>query len=99
MTRLGWPQFVGPDQLWGLGAQGKIVFVAPTKPLLSQQVEACYWKMGVSRVQLLKCCRMLSPAFSSFSHDSITRTHENMFTVVGSKGSTEWYNPALQPVF
>ena len=32
------------------GVQGKIVFVAPTKPLLTQQVEACYWKMGVSRV-------------------------------------------------
>ena len=31
--------------------QGKIVFVAPTKPLLTQQVEACYWKMGVSRVR------------------------------------------------
>ena len=31
-------------------SQGKIVFVAPTKPLLTQQVEACYWKMGMSRV-------------------------------------------------
>ena len=32
-------------------AQGKIVFVAPTKPLLSQQVEACYQKMGMSSVR------------------------------------------------
>ena len=42
--------------------QGKIVFVAPTKPLLSQQVEACYWKMGVSRVLPLLSCCIIRPA-------------------------------------
>ena len=31
--------------------QGKIVFCAPTKPLLNQQVKACYEKMSVSKVQ------------------------------------------------
>ena len=31
--------------------QGKIVFCAPTKPLLNQQVTACYNKMSVSKVQ------------------------------------------------
>lgn len=31
--------------------QGKIVFVAPTKPLLNQQVKACYEKMSVSQVR------------------------------------------------
>ena len=43
-------------------AQGKIVFVAPTKPLLSQQVEACYWKMGVSRVLPVLSCCIIRPA-------------------------------------
>ena len=37
------------------GVQGKIVFVAPTKPLLTQQVEACYRQMGVPRVSPAHC--------------------------------------------
>lgn len=32
--------------------QGKVVFVAPTKPLVNQQIQACYEFMGVSKVQL-----------------------------------------------
>ncbi len=32
------------------GVQGKVVFVAPTKPLVNQQIEACYEFMGVSKV-------------------------------------------------
>ncbi len=43
-------------------SQGKIVFVAPTKPLLTQQVEACYWKMGISRVQPLLLMPPVVPA-------------------------------------
>lgn len=31
--------------------QGKIVFCAPTKPLLNQQVTACYEKMSISKVR------------------------------------------------
>ena len=27
--------------------QGKVVFMAPTKPLVSQQIEACYKVMGI----------------------------------------------------
>ena len=30
--------------------QGKVVFVAPTKPLVNQQIQACYEFMGVSKV-------------------------------------------------
>ena len=29
--------------------QGKVVFVAPTKPLVNQQIQACYQFMGVSK--------------------------------------------------
>ena len=43
-------QRASADRLKSPAPQGKIVFVAPTKPLLTQQVEACYWKMGISRV-------------------------------------------------
>ena len=34
------------------GVQGKVVFIAPTKPLVNQQIEACYEFMGVSKVKL-----------------------------------------------
>ena len=27
--------------------QGKVVFMAPTKPLVAQQIEACYKVMGI----------------------------------------------------
>ena len=30
--------------------QGKVVFVAPTKPLVAQQIQACYRFMGVPKV-------------------------------------------------
>lgn len=33
--------------------QGKVVFVAPTKPLVNQQIQACYEFMGVSKVPAL----------------------------------------------
>lgn len=36
------------------GVQGKVVFIAPTKPLVNQQIEACYEFMGVSKVTLPK---------------------------------------------
>ncbi len=36
-----------------LELQGKIVFTAPTKPLVNQQIDACYQKMGISKVG---CC-------------------------------------------
>lgn len=29
--------------------QGKIIFMAPTKPLVSQQIESCYKVMGIPR--------------------------------------------------
>ena len=31
--------------------QGKVVFVAPTKPLVEQQVHACYNFMGLSQAR------------------------------------------------
>ncbi len=31
-------------------AQGKVVFVAPTRPLVAQQIDACYRFMGVPKV-------------------------------------------------
>lgn len=33
-----------------VSVQGKVVFVAPTKPLVNQQIQACYEFMGVSKV-------------------------------------------------
>lgn len=30
---------------------GKVVFLAPTKPLVNQQVEACYGIMGIPQVR------------------------------------------------
>lgn len=30
--------------------QGKVVFVAPTKPLVAQQIHACYRFMGIPKV-------------------------------------------------
>ena len=38
---------------WCGRVQGKVVFVAPTKPLVSQQIQACYEFMGVSKVHAL----------------------------------------------
>ncbi|KAL0033133.1 hypothetical protein WJX79_005148 [Trebouxia sp. C0005] len=32
--------------------EGKVVFVAPTKPLVNQQIEACYEFMGVSKTSI-----------------------------------------------
>ncbi len=40
------------DCLYAVLLQGKVVFVAPTKPLVNQQIEACYEFMGVSKVTL-----------------------------------------------
>ena len=36
--------------------QGKVVFVAPTKPLVNQQIQACYEFMGVSKVGAPAAC-------------------------------------------
>jgi ERCC4-related helicase len=30
--------------------QGKIIFLAPTKPLVAQQIQACYEIMGVLKI-------------------------------------------------
>jgi len=38
------------------GAQGKVVFVAPTRPLVAQQIDACYRFMGVPKVPLRSLC-------------------------------------------
>ena len=32
--------------------QGKVVFVAPTRPLVNQQIDACYRFMGVSKAAM-----------------------------------------------
>ena len=32
--------------------QGKIVFMAPTKPLVAQQIQACYKIMGIPQVRV-----------------------------------------------
>lgn len=32
--------------------QGKVVFLAPTRPLVAQQVDACYRFMGVSHTAM-----------------------------------------------
>lgn len=34
--------------------QGKIVFMAPTKPLVAQQIEACYNIMGVPQTHMVE---------------------------------------------
>ena len=34
----------------GTFCQGKIVFMAPTKPLVAQQIQACYKIMGIPQV-------------------------------------------------
>lgn len=34
--------------------QGKVVFVAPTRPLVAQQVEACYRFMGLTRHSMVE---------------------------------------------
>ena len=36
--------------------QGKVVFLAPTRPLVNQQIEACYRFMGVPKVPQ-PCCQ------------------------------------------
>ncbi len=40
--------------------QGKVVFVAPTRPLVNQQIDACYRCMGVSKTAMAeltgRCC-------------------------------------------
>jgi len=37
-------------------AQGKVVFVAPTRPLVAQQIDACYRFMGVPKVPPRTLC-------------------------------------------
>ena len=37
----------------GPSCQGKIVFMAPTKPLVAQQIQACYKIMGIPQVKRL----------------------------------------------
>ena len=34
--------------------QGKVVFMAPTKPLVAQQIQACHKIMGIPQVRTLK---------------------------------------------
>jgi superfamily II DNA or RNA helicase len=36
---------------------GKIVFMAPTKPLVAQQIEACFNIMGVPQIEV-SCCHV-----------------------------------------
>jgi len=33
---------------------GKIVFLAPTKPLVAQQIDACYEVMGIPSVDMIE---------------------------------------------
>ena len=37
----------------GISCQGKVVFMAPTKPLVAQQIQACYKIMGIPQVNRL----------------------------------------------
>lgn len=41
--------------------QGKVVFMAPTKPLVAQQIEACYNIMGIPQKDTAEMTGMISP--------------------------------------
>ena len=43
------PLICPPTPHYAACVQGKVVFVAPTKPLVAQQVEACHSFMGLSK--------------------------------------------------
>ncbi|BFZ07881.1 hypothetical protein BsWGS_10920 [Bradybaena similaris] len=42
--------------------QGKIVFMAPTKPLVAQQIQACYNIMGIPKADTVEMTGTMSPA-------------------------------------
>ena len=42
--------------------QGKVVFVAPTRPLVNQQIDACYSFMGVSKTAMAELTGRLGAA-------------------------------------
>jgi ERCC4-related helicase len=47
--------------------QGKIIFLAPTKPLVAQQIQACYEIMGVLKIPTIEALRKyLNPGFFVF---------------------------------
>lgn len=48
----------------GWAVQGKVVFLAPTKPLVHQQMDACQQFMGSSKVSFL-FCSLLKIGFGS----------------------------------
>ena len=41
--------------------QGKVVFLAPTKPLVAQQIEACYGVMGISQSHTAEMTGSMAP--------------------------------------
>ncbi|GAB6027116.1 hypothetical protein CHUAL_000039 [Chamberlinius hualienensis] len=41
--------------------QGKIVFMAPTKPLVTQQIEACFQVMGISQNEMVELTGSMNP--------------------------------------
>ena len=60
--------------------QGKVVFVAPTKPLVNQQIDACYEFMGVSKVLTHSqddhcCCTHLAGGSSPFLSSCWSNTY------------------------
>ena len=50
--------------------QAKIVFMAPTKPLVAQQIEACYKIMGVPQGESNKICVNFLTVSSEFPANS-----------------------------
>jgi Fanconi anemia group M protein len=45
---------------------GKVVFMAPTKPLVTQQIEACYQVMGIPQCHMAEMTG-ISERISSFA--------------------------------
>ncbi|TGZ47351.1 Fanconi anemia group M protein [Temnothorax longispinosus] len=39
---------------WRWYSHGKIIFLAPTKPLVAQQIDACYEIMGIPSVDMIE---------------------------------------------
>ena len=55
-----------------LPVQGKVVFVAPTRPLVAQQIDACYRFMGVPKARP-RSSRFFGPALKSMQRTADQR--------------------------
>lgn len=77
---------------------GKIVFLAPTKPLVAQQIEACYRVMGIPQEHMAE----LTGSSSSIVYtvvSSAKRLLDPLFSFREHSGSTEEGAVAIQACF